>query len=130
MNHKTLPPDDSWESDAIWKLLDRVPPQIAGPRFTADTVRAARLADSAPSWWRRFFAPAPLAGLAATAASLVIAVLALNPAPMIHTASPITASPDEAFAGIQELAETEVLSAAVDNLDNFTDTELVCLIGF
>jgi len=68
--------------------------------------------------------------LAATAASLVIAVLALNPAPMIHTASPITASPDEAFAGIQELAETEVLSAAVDNLDNFTDTELVCLIGF
>lgn len=129
MNHQHLPPDDSWESDAIWKLLDKVQPQVASPRFTDNTVRAARLVGSAPGWWRRLFAPAPLAGLAATAAALVIAVLTLNPAP-IHTANPATATSDEAFAGIQELAETEVLSAAVDNLDNFTDTELVCLIGF
>jgi len=110
-------------------LLDRVQPQSPGPRFADDTARAARLIGSAQGWWRRLFAPAPLAGLAATAAALVIAMLTLKPSP-IHTPSPATATADEAFAGIQELAEAEVLSAAVDNLDNFTDTELVCMIGF
>ncbi|MEI6605516.1 MAG: hypothetical protein WCP35_09415 [Verrucomicrobiota bacterium] len=129
MNYKPLPPDDSWESDAVWELLDKAPPRSPAPNFADNTVRAARLASSTPNWWRRLFAPAPLAGLAATAAALVIAVLTLIPAP-IHPASPSSATSDEAFAGIQELAETEVLCAAVDNLDNFTDTELVCLIGF
>ena len=129
MNTKPLPPDDSWESDAIWKLLDQVGPRTAPARFTDDVVRAARLAGTPGGWWQRLFAPAPLAGLAATCAALVIAVLALHPAP-VHPAGPVAAAPDEAFAGIQELAEAEVLSAAVDNLDNFTDTELVCLIGF
>jgi len=92
-------------------------------------VRAARLGSPQRAWWQRLIAPFPLAGLTATAAAVVLAVVALHPVPT-HTAVPTAASSDEAFAGIQELAEVEVLSAAVDNLDNFTDTELVCLIGF
>ncbi|KAB2640338.1 MAG: hypothetical protein DVB25_04180 [Verrucomicrobia bacterium] len=129
MNTKPLPPDDSWESDAVWKLLDQVTPRLASARFGDDTLRAARLAGTPRRWWLRLLAPAPLAGLTATAAALAIAVLALHPTPG-YPAGPIAATSDEAFAGIQELAEAEVLSAAVDNLDNFTDTELVCLIGF
>ncbi|MEI7911797.1 MAG: hypothetical protein WCK77_19365 [Verrucomicrobiota bacterium] len=129
MNRNPLPPDDSWETDAVWKLLDQASTRVAGPHFTDNTLRAARLAGQPRAWWQRLFAPIPLAGLAATAAALALAVQALNPTPS-HTAVPTVASSDEAFAGIQELAETEVLSAAVDNLDNFTDTELVCLIGF
>ena len=33
-------------------------------------------------------------------------------------------------AEIQDIAETETLIAAVDHLDDFSDTELVSLIGF
>jgi hypothetical protein len=33
-------------------------------------------------------------------------------------------------AEIQDIAETETLIAAVDHLDEFSDTELVTLIGF
>jgi len=128
MNRNPLPPDDSWESDAVWKLLDQAPPVAAGPRFAADTVRAARLAGTPRAWWQRVFSPIPLVGLSATAAAVAIAVLSLTPSPS-HTPPPIAANNDEAFAGIQELAEAEVLSAAVDNLDRFTDTELVSLIG-
>jgi hypothetical protein len=129
MNRHPLPPDDSWESDAVWELLDQAAPRVAGPHFAADTARAARLAGSPRSWWQRLFAPVPLAGLAAVSAALAIAMVALSHSP-IRTADPTAANNDEAFAGIQELAEAEVLCAAVDNLDDFTDTELVCLIGF
>ena len=129
MNHNLLPPDDSWESDAVWKLLDHASPSVAGPRFADDTVRAARLAESIRPWWQRLCMPVPLAGLATAAAALAIAILALHPAPS-RTVTVATTPSEESFAGIQELAEAEVLSAAVDNLDNFTDTELACLVGF
>jgi hypothetical protein len=33
-------------------------------------------------------------------------------------------------ANLQEIAETEILIAAVDHLDEFSDNELVSLIGF
>jgi hypothetical protein len=67
--------------------------------------------------------------LASVSAALAIAMISLGHSPT-RTADPTVANNDEAFASIQELAEAEVLSAAVDNLDDFTDTELVCLIGF
>ena len=129
MNRNSAPPDDSWESDAIWKLLDQAAPITAGPRFADDTVRAARCAGTPRAWWQHLFAPIPLAGLATTTAAIAIAVMALNPLPS-QKHSPGVAANEESFAGIQELAEAEVLSAAIDNLDNFSDTELACLIGF
>ena len=127
--HSLPPPDDSWESDAVWKLLDQAAPIVAGPRFTDDTVRAARLAGSPRAWWQRLFSPIPLVGLATTTVAIAIAVVALNPSPT-QTRDPGVALNEESFAGIQELAEAEVLRAAIDNLDNFSDTELACLIGF
>ncbi|MEI6675578.1 MAG: hypothetical protein WCO57_10400 [Verrucomicrobiota bacterium] len=128
MNRNPLPPDDSWESDAVWKLLDQAPPTVAGPRFAAHTVRAARLAEVSRAWWQRLFAPIPLAGLTATSAAVAIAVFSLTPSPT-RTSSSIAAHNDDAFAGSQELAEAQMLSAAVDNLDSFADTEWVSLIG-
>jgi hypothetical protein len=129
MNRKPSHPDASWENDAVWKLLDQVPPAPASPRFTDATVRAARLAGQVRPWWQRLLAPAPLAGLAAATAALGLAALfLLDPAP--GTGNP-TAMPDaKQAAAIQEIAETETLIAAVDHLDDFSDTELVSLIGF
>ena len=78
MNRQPLQNDESWENDPVWKLLDESPPATAGARFTDDTVRAARLAGQPAPWWKRVFAPAPLAGLAAATAACVIAVVSLR----------------------------------------------------
>lgn len=126
MNRNPSPTDDSWESDAVWKLLDQVPPRIAGSRFADDTVRAARLSPEAKPWWSRLLSPAPLTGLAA---ALTLAVI-----PLVGPRSPSggqAAMPDSPQAvAIQDIAETETLIAAADQLDDFSDNELVSLIGF
>jgi hypothetical protein len=57
----------------------------------------------------------------------VIAVISLqNHTPPASSA----AAAAKAFAEIQEIAETEALLSAVDDLDKFSDVELVSLIGF
>jgi hypothetical protein len=129
MNRKPLHTDESWENDAVWKLLDAAPPATASPCFVEKTVRAARLSGQPEAWWKRLFSPAPLAGLAAASAAVAVALLSLQ-----HTAPDavtVTALADSnEFAEIQEIAETETLISAVDHLDAFSDVELVSLIGF
>ena len=71
MTHKPQQPDDSWEDDAVWKLLDHASPASAGPRFVDNTVRAARLEGRAKPWWKRALSPVPLAGLAGATTALV-----------------------------------------------------------
>lgn len=130
MNRTPEPNDDSWENDPVWKLLDESPPATASPRFADDVVRAARLAGQDAPWWERWFAPIPLAGLGAAATACVLAVISLrNDAPATHDGA-LAVINTEAFSEIQEVAETEALISAVENLDDFSDMELVSLIGF
>jgi len=130
MNRNSLPPDNSWESDAVWKLLDQAPQKTAGARFADDAVRAARLSVAAKAWWSRLFSPVPLAGLATATAALAIAVVSWvgpsSPEPGIQ----ISMQDSPQAAVIQEIAEAETLIAAVDHLEDFSDHELVSLIGF
>ena len=126
MNRNASPPDDSWESDAVWKLLDQAPPQAASARFTDEVVRMARLSVEVKPWWSRLLSPAPLAGFAAATAALTFSIVSLF-GPSEQPSSPAD-SPQA--ANIQDIAETETLIAAVDHLDDFSDTELVSLIGF
>ena len=131
MNRKPLHTDDSWENDAVWKLLDQAPPASAGPRFADDTVRAARLLEQGEPWWKRLFAPLPLAGLAGAAAALVFS-FAQVPGPT-SGGLPQVADTNvnvQRAAEIQDIAETETLMTAVDHLDDYSDNELVTLIGF
>lgn len=130
MNRQPLQNDESWENDPVWKLLDQAPPATAGPRFVDDTVRAARLAGQAAPWWKRVFTPAPLAGLAAATAACVIAVISLRNDTPAADGSHGAAVDSNAFAEIQEIAETEILLSATEDLDEFSDMELVSLIGF
>jgi hypothetical protein len=129
MNRNKTPSDDSWESDAVWKLLDQAAPPTASARFADDVVRAARLSDDRKPWWSRLLSPAPLAGLAAATAALAFATISLF-GPSAGPAVPTTAVNSPQAANIQEIAETETLIAAVDHLDDYSDTELVSLIGF
>ena len=129
MNRKPPHEDASWENDAVWKLLDASPPASAGPRFASETVRMARLAGVSEPWWKRLLAPAPLAGLAAATAAVAIAVTGLLREQGDELDRNAAIEP-AAFSEIQELAETEILLSAVDHLDQFSDGELVSLIGF
>ncbi len=129
MNRNPPPSDDSWESDAVWKLLDQAPPKTAGVRFADDTVRAARLSVETKPWWSRLFSPAPLAGFAAATAALTFAVISLV-GPTSTSSGPTVALNSPQAVAIQDIAETETLIAAVDQLDDFSDKELVSLIGF
>lgn len=129
MNRKPLRTDESWENDAVWKLLDQAPPATASPRFADDVVRAARLMEQPQPWWKRIFSPAPLAGLTAATAALAFAIVQLtSPSPV--EAPVVNLVNSERAAEIQEIAETETLLTAVDHLDDFSNTELASLIGF
>jgi ferric-dicitrate binding protein FerR (iron transport regulator) len=128
MNRKPQHEDASLENDAVWKLLEASPRAAASPRFASATVRMARLGGMPQPWWKRLVAPAPLAGLAAACAAALIAVISL---PRNQPSAPATTAIEPtAFTEIQELAETEILLSAVDHLDQFSDGELVALLGF
>jgi hypothetical protein len=129
MNRKPLQTDESWENDAVWKLLDQAPPAQAGPRFVDDTVRTARLLGQPQPWWKKLFSPLPLAGLAGATAALVFSASALF-GPATSSENSLSTLDSAQAAEIQDIAETETLIAAVDHLDEFSDTELVSLIGF
>ncbi|MFT3992159.1 MAG: hypothetical protein QM680_12195 [Luteolibacter sp.] len=130
MKHEPMPSDDSWESDAVWKLLDQAKPVTASPRFAQDTVRAAKLMEPEEPAWKRWFFPASVSGLVASAAAIVMVAAHFNssPAPSIPQVAQQTAT-TENYAAIQDEMETETLLAAADHLDRFSDNELVSLIG-
>jgi hypothetical protein len=131
MNHHSTPPDDPCESDAVWQLLDRVPPAAAGTRFVEDTVRMARLTVEIKPWWHRLLAPLPVVGITAAGAAVIFALTLISQVGPEKISSPQLAALDSPqAAAIQDIAETETLLAAVDQLDDFSDNDLVGLIGF
>lgn len=125
-----IPTDDSWESDAVWKLLDQAAPVTTRTRFIDDTVRAARLLGEVKPWWKRVLAPLPLAGIAGATAAMIFSTITLFSPTPISPAIQSTAANSIQAANIQEIAETETLIVAADHLENFSDKELVSLIGF
>jgi len=126
------------ETDAVWKLLGNTRSYSAGPRFADDVVRLSRRhAKSSRPWWLRWLMPVPATVLAggAAATAVVVGFFTLRPAPM----APLEPTPaavvsleskDAGYAYIQEVLETEMLFAAVEHLDQFSDEELIALMGF
>lgn len=119
--------DETWEHDAVWNLLDQSPPATPSTRFLDDTVRAARMEGIALPWWKCLGPNVGFTAIATTAAAVVLGFILLNSQPT--DTSPSAAESHHA-AEIQEIAETETLIAAMDHMDEFSDTELVSLIGF
>jgi len=115
--------------DPVWDLLRQSPATNVSAGFADRVAVAAREADAmvAPFWSR---ARAMMTAVAAAAAALVVAVtwVAL-PEPMPVVVHPLPDSSD-AFAPLDEVASQEMLLAATDHLGEFSDTELVDLIGF
>ena len=132
MNRNQRTPNDAWETDAVWKIIDRAPAAKAGPRFVDDVVRMARLEGPPKPWWRKYLAPAQLVGLTSAAAAVTLGMFLLKPATphSIVAASPARADTVETLADVQVAADQEVLLVASDRLDEISDGELVSLLGF
>lgn len=122
-------PKRTLEDDAVWQLLGQVPRTQPAPDFVSNTVRTARLLgqDKPTAWWKKLFAPMPIAGLAAACAAVALAVHFLQPATTQSPGSGIAAHNAQA---IQEVAQAELLLAASEDFSEFSDQELVCLLGF
>ena len=118
-------PEDAWESDPVWNLLDAAPAPKASPRFTENALRAARNSSPNVSWWKSLFAPAPLTGLG-TAAALAALAIAFFPS------SENTPFPNDSAlsAEIEEVTDMENLIASIDHIDELSDSELIALIGY
>lgn len=123
---------DEWdEDDATWKLLGKAAPTEVRSRFTDDAVRAVKLLPEADPWFTKvsFFA-----SWAAVAACGVFAVsFFLNENDRGESSAPVVAEVAEEqqdWESMEEMADAEMLLAAVDHLDQFSDQELVSLIGF
>ena len=118
------------DQDPVWDLLRQSPSLRPGPNFAANVVRAARLETAAPPWWSRLWIPASIGAALAGTAAVVAVVLTLQSAP--PSASPVltTLPADSSLSDLQEDYEAEVLLAAAEHLGNFSDEELVTMVGF
>jgi len=124
--------DDEWnEDDATWKLLGDAAPKKASGRFADDTLRAVRLLPEADPWWPKILTFSPWAALAACGVFAVFFLMEEDSKPgsgggIAHA----PANQEDQWVQIEEVAEAEMLAAAADHLDRFSDQELVTLIGF
>ena len=123
---------EDWDDkDATWELLGKAAPKKASGRFADDTLRTVKLLPEADPWWPKSLSFSPWIALAACAA--LAAFLFLNPSDNgINGYPPIVNVTDEAdkWVEIEAVAEEEMLAAAADHLERFSDQELVTLIGF
>lgn len=121
---------DDWEKDPVWDVLRQSPSQRPAPDFAAKVLRAARLEQPKAPWWSRRWIPATIGAVLATGAA-VLAML-LTPGSPLPPSEPAVAifAADPSLADLQENYETEVLLAASEHLGDFSDEELVAMIGF
>lgn len=120
-----------FEKDPVWELLRQSSAHRPGPNFAADVVRAARSEAPAKPWWSRLLLPVSFGGALAGAAAVVALMFTLQQEPGGGSPGGVVAVPgDSSLADLQDDYETEVFLAASDHLGDYSDEELVSMIGF
>jgi hypothetical protein len=138
--------NDNWdENDATWQLLGKAAPKEASPRFTDDVMRAVRLLPEAEPIWPKIL---KFSRWTLAAACVVLAAsIFLDPAdktgniatkPPVKQGEPVRVNhpiPKDAdhqaeWARIEDVAQAELLAAAAEHLDEFSDQDLITMIGF
>ncbi len=131
--------NDEWrEGDEIWQLLGKASTQQASARFADDVVRAVRLLPEADPFWPKIFKFSSWSIV--TACVILTASIFLGshdggevvrqgsqPTQPINQA---VVTVDAKWDRIEDAAEVELLAAAADHLDRFSDQELITMIGF
>lgn len=121
-------PQDDLENDPLWDLLRESPAAEPSPWFVDDVVRAARLQPARKSWWERLRLPLAFGTLAAATAAVALVVLPGAPPAAAPTTVADQAADPAPFAALEETLRTEVLVAAAEHPDSFSDAELVALL--
>ena len=113
---------------SVWDKLDDALAAEDHPQFRFRRLmdRLDLTAADVKPWWSRLLSPVPLAGIAGATAALVFTMVG----PSGEPTRTLAAVDSQQAVAIQEIAETETLIAAADQLENFSDNELVSLIGF
>ena len=120
-----------FEKDPVWDLLRESAAHRPGPNFAADVVRAARMQPPAKPWWSRLIIPASVGSVLAGAAALVTVMLTLQSNPGASSHATVSNIPgDSSLADLQDDLEAEVFVAAAEHLGDYSDEELVSMIGF
>jgi hypothetical protein len=122
--------NDWKEGDATWELLGKAAPKEAGSRFADDTLRAVKLLPEADPWWSRILSSSPWVAVAACAGLAAFIFLKPPVEPTIVHKPRTDVQAEKQWVEIEEVADEELLAAAADHLDRFSDQELVTLIGF
>ena len=120
------------ERDPVWELLRESAAHRPGPNFAANVVRAARLEGQAKPWWSKILIPASIGGALTAAAAMVAVVVSLQTAstPSGNGKVLVNEGTHASFADLQDNLETEVFLAASEQLGDYSDEELVSMIGF
>jgi len=118
---------EEWsEEDATWKLLGKASKSSVSPRFTDDVLRAIRQLPAPLPWWRTMHFLAPI-GFASSCAAicLFLSLHSTTDAPIsVHIGS------ESSWQEIEAIAHQEILMAASQHLDSFSNEELFSLVGF
>ncbi len=123
---------DDWDNkDTTWELLGKAELRKADGRFADDVLRAVRLLPESDPWWPKLLGFSPW--VAAVACTVLAAFVSLNPTDNRGITAPsITDVSDDTdhWVEIEAVAEEEMIVAAANYLDRFSDQELLTLIGF
>ena len=121
--------DDAWEKDLVWDLLRESPPRRASAGFANQVMQSVRDSGQvvASSHWRRHVLRSALGVAAALAVSFTWWSQSTSEK---HDVTATDAVMADEFEPLEEAVTQQVLLAAADQLHDFSDTELVTLIGF
>lgn len=122
--------NSDFEKDPLWDLLRQSPATRPSPHFADRVLRAVRTEEPAKPWWSRLVLPLSIGSALAGAAAVVAVVFTLQSDPTPSSGTVVQIAPDSSLADLQEDYETEVLLAASDHLGQYSDEELVSMIGF
>jgi hypothetical protein len=121
--------DDAWENDLVWDLLRQSPSRPAAEGFADAVMKSVKQSQAAMQtspWGHPWLRMA-----AGVAAALLVSLVWWSQAPSdggLDSGTEVVVV-DE-FAPLEEVVTQQVLLAAADQLHDFSDTELVTLIGF
>jgi hypothetical protein len=121
--------NEHWdESDATWRLLEKAAPKQASARFADDVVRAVRLLPEAEPVWPRILKFSRWS-LVAACVILVVSIFS-DPVENVPSKGPSVADSEAQWEQIEDVAQAELLAAAAEHLDEFSDQDLITMIGF
>jgi negative regulator of sigma E activity len=116
------------QDDKTWQLLGKAAPKQPSARFADDLVRVVRLLPEADPIWPRilkFSRWSLVAACVVLAASIFIDPVKTNP-----NKGPVVEDHKTQWEQIENAAQAELLAAAVEHMDEFSDQDLITMIGF